>query len=272
MKNSIVKRRRSNISKTRITNVLILMFLLYITHIARNSHTRRASEGTNEGVDQWVAYRIGDGIGQRADAPGCETYPSSLVCAYRRETDTENNITALLEVLSRFNASPNTLSPDTVAVHLRLGDGLCAQVDPQCRAETESAPNCWERDQDCWYDPDSMTKQYAYSKRWYAQVVSELQAMRAKNVVVFANKQHWTRTVDPRSNYDTDDKYIDSFVTFFRVAGFEVSVHQTATPDEDFVLLCSARTFVQGGGGFSALVASVIESRRGRVIVPAKGH
>jgi len=221
----------------------------------------------------WNDYRIGDGIAKQYDAPGCEQYPNSIVCSYQQNTEVANDMDVLIEVLKKFEKKSGfrKVQQHAVLVHVRLGDGLCAQYDPKCQRASANIPNCWEEHTDCWYDPNSETKYYAYPKEWYYGVVSKLRKSHYGGlVIIVADKKHWTRSIDPRNgDFSVDDAYIESLVKFFRSHDFEVHVRQPNYPDRDFLYLCSANTFVQGGGGFSKLVASVVRQRGGTVHSPS---
>ena len=221
----------------------------------------------------WNAYRIGDGIAKQHDAPSCGQYPNSIVCSYHQKTEVANDMEALIDVLSEFEkkSSFRKVPQHAVVVHVRLGDGLCTRYDPKCQRESTDIPNCWERHKDCWYDPNSETKYYAYPKEWYEGVVSELRKSHyGGKAIIVADKKHWTRSIDPRNgDFSVDEAYIESLAEFLRLHDFEVYVRQPNSPDQDFLYLCSANTFVQGGGGFSKLVASVVRKRGGTVHSPA---
>ena len=232
--------------------------------------------GTNNNTvllsGKWNDYRIGDGVALRPDAPGCDQYPDSIVCAYQKYSSEPNNITALLRVLDAYRTQQSTMSANAIVVHVRLGDGLCAQFDQLCRGDKTHTPNCWEDDSDCWFDPQSSTKQYAFSERWYENVMLDLSTYRGQRAVfILGDKHHWTRTPDPRKDYSVDDAYLENVKIFFRSLFQCVHILEAGDPDEDFALMCSARTFVQGGGGYSALIAQVIEARGGTVFKPNQG-
>lgn len=220
---------------------------------------------TNVEISWWNDYRIGDGISQQHDAPGCERYPNSIVCKYTQETKEPNDITALTRVLGK---NSQHLCDNFAALHVRLGDGLCAQVDRTCRGEIDTKPDCWNNDADCWSDSNSMTKQYAYSRRWYETVVLDLKVTQVSKVVIIGDKYHWTRTPDPRHDYSVDEEYVANIAHFFRSHGFAVFIKDVELPDTDFAILCSASVFIQGGGGYSALVAEVVKQRGGVVLKP----
>jgi hypothetical protein len=216
----------------------------------------------------WNEYRIGDGIAMHHGAPGCEAFPDSIVCAYLQHIDQPNNISALIKVLG--DRSTIRTNRDVALVHARLGDGLCAMVDERCRGNRSGVPDCWNDDKDCWLDVD-ISRQYAYSKYWYFSVVSELKKLQVKTIIIIGDKFHWTRTPDPRQgNFGVDEAYLDSMAHFFRSSGFGVILQEPNLPDNDFIFLCSAQVFVRGGGGYSALVARVVETRGSVVFAPSK--
>ena len=157
---------------------------------------------------------------------------------------------------------------DEIVVHLRLGDGLCAQYDPQCRGNDTSPPNCWENDADCWIDGGGEL-QYTYSKLWYMDLYSVLPPR--QHVIIVSDTEHWTRCADPRRGDRThDNAYKRSVVHFFKKLGNPVTLRETTTPDEDFIFMCGASTFIASGGGFSELVSAVVRIRGGNVLNPAK--
>ena len=214
--------------------------------------------------EYWNEYRIRDGVKFYPGAPSCEAFPDSIVCAYQQETHQSNNISALVKVLE--HRSEIRMDTDVAFVHVRLGDGLCAKVDKPCRGARSGDPDCWNDDEDCWFDVN-ISRQYAYSKHWYKAIILQLQKLQIKIMVIVGDKFHWTRTPDPRrGNFRVDEKYLDSMAHFFRERGFEVILHEPNLPDSDFMYLCSAHVFVRGGGGYRALVARVVENRGGIVI------
>ena len=217
---------------------------------------------------QWNEYRIGDGISLQYEAPGCEKYPGSIVCLYSQETSQPNDIDALSRALEK-NPRPAT-GEEIAYLHARLGDGLCAQHDPPCRGARNSVPDCWNNNDDCFMNRNSMTKQYAYSKHWYDNVIIDLLATKVSKIIIIGDKFHWTRTPDPRGgNFSVDEEYLSKISRFFHDHGFAVCVKAPELPDDDFALLSSANVFTQGGGGYSALVAKMVTKSGGLVLQPS---
>lgn len=256
--------------------VLSLGLLAYIqrrSDVGRKLEVQRAQEHTaQKPVDvDWTPYRISDGIMHYPGAPGCTEFPGSLVCLYQNLTRQKGDLHALLDVLDsleRKRNQPIQTNGNTVVVHLRLGDGLCARIDWECRGNVSSVPNCWESDSDCWRDPVSK-HQYAFSKMWYFSVAHQLSPKR--EIVIVSDVHHWTRGGgDPRNgDFSVDKLYRQHVADFFTSFGHTVSVREASPPDDDFMYMCRARTYVQSGGGLSSLIGSIVSLRGGVVIKPS---
>jgi len=244
----------------RVSYIIISFGLLFF--FASRKHSRPA-------VD-WNSYRIGDGIAWHLDAPGCSDFPDSLVCAYRNQTEVANDVAVLAEVIGSFTTHIPKPQIDEVVLHLRLGDGLCYKNDRKCVGVGEDV-DCWERDSDCWIDK-AIDRQYAFSKHWYPSVAKEL--LPNSRIIIVSDQLHWTRTLpDPRNgDFSIDIKYRNKVANFFMLLGHSVQFKDTGTPDEDFVFMVAAHTFVSSGGGLSILVGRVVEYQGGTVLVPVNEH
>ena len=260
-----------------LRNAAVTVLLLHMFVLSGGRVKSRPLAAENALVSQhshnasWNQYRIGDGIARYPGAPGCEECPHSIVCQYTKETVAKNDIPALVRVLDRGNwCRPPCKTKNLALLHLRLGDGLCAIHDEPCRGNRTDWPDCWNNDEDCWYDPGAATKQYAFSKDWYLSVMEELNLQHElQGIVIVSDKLHWTRTDDPRGgNFEVDDAYLNNVAAFFRTRFSHVELRSPGLPDDDFAFLCMAETFVSGGGGFSKLIAEVVKLRGGRVINP----
>ena len=243
---------------------------------------------------KWNNYRLGDGFKgiQGADNQGnvCKSYPGSILCEYlQKRTRRGKDWPTLLKIIDRriqeinSSAAPShgarseLLVPDgdVAVVHLRLGDGLCARTEAAggC-ARPQGVTDCWKDDRACFRRPwgpwVNGQSQYAFSEKHYANVLPELQ--RNQTVIIVSEMRHWTRTKDPRNGHFEDDfAYRRSFAEFLRKHGFAPLVRKSGTPDEDFLYMAAAQTFVPSGGpegGFCDLAASAVKERGGKVVSP----
>eukprot|EP00984_Skeletonema_dohrnii_P009638 scaffold3693_cov117-Skeletonema_dohrnii-CCMP3373.AAC.1 len=148
----------------------------------------------------------------------------------------------------------------------------CALATACAAVDTARIPNCWENETDCFVN--SHGNLYAYPRHYYEQVAAELleSVGNLTKIIVVSNPSHWTRNTDRRNgDYSIDYTYRDNVITFFRSKGFAIQAyHSSGRPDDDFVYMCSARIFVQGGGGLSKLVSTVVTANGGRVFKPRK--
>lgn len=252
--------------RRKVVRILLVLCFLALTAWSRASSGSNLETSAVLTAPSWVEYRIGDGIKRFTDAPGCSKFPDSLVCAYHRKTNEAGDISALIEVMN----SPHFLTyprpeEDIVVMHVRLGDGLCAQIDPQCRGAERSVPNCWYDARDCWMDKN-LKRQYAFSRTWYEENEKTLE--RASTIQIVYDSEHWTRTLpDPRNGTRTVEKaYLENLSSFLEKQGHRASLRGHHDPDHDFVYMCHAQTFFRGGGGLSDLISRVVEARGGRVL------
>jgi len=220
------------------------------------------------GPVDWNTYRISDGIAQYA-GDVCQTHPGTLVCQYLKLTDKLNDMDVLLPLLESLQNNIDVPDKATAILHLRTGDGLCHRYDPPCRGNRTDVPDCWLRDEDCWADVSiSPPRQYAFSVDWYTGLIDKLDGI--EHIEIVADPLHWTRTADPRGgNFTVDENYVKSAATFFQSLGFALSFREQRYPDVDFAYMCAASYFIQGGGGFSMLVSSVVRARGGHVFTPS---
>ena len=60
--------------------------------------------------------------------------------------------------------------------------------------------------------------------------------------------------------------YIKAIVKIFAENGFnQISLRINRNPDEDFLVMCNAKYFIQSGGGFSDVIAHIVELNGGNV-------
>lgn len=219
----------------------------------------------------WNIYRLSDAIGHLPNITGCESYPTSLACDYERETQQPNDLAALTRILKLKKWRRARPRKRVAIFHARLGDGLCAQIDPQCRGNRTDIPDCWNSDADCFQNPASKRKQYALSKLWYVSVMEEIRRLDfdIQTATVIANKRYWSRSTDPRNcDYTVDDAYLKKMSSFLRKYFKRVELREEGRADEDFVFMSSANVFVPSGGGYSALIAQVVIANNGTVVRP----
>ena len=188
----------------------------------------------------WENYRIGDLFlwgDQYESVKGITLrgFPNSIGARYIHAGGGTRNYDAMVSVLrAEPVSSANTPGPDSVVVHLRIGD-------------------VWEESR---YNGQSF---YQVPLSFYEQHLGELPADITNAILV--GGAHIRYDSYPRSSV-----YIDRVREYFRGRGFTVQLRLGRTPDDDIIFMTRARYFMQSGGGFSYLLAQMVRRLGGTVL------
>jgi len=194
-------------------------------------------------------YRLGDyAVGVPYDGYGnvCTDYPGSLACGIARGRP------LLAQAVARAAVT---------VVHVRTGDGL-------------RGPNCFLDARDCSENKacfrvggsgyadtlanESMTALYALPRSYYDSIHPPEQH---GILIVGGNHVH-----EGAARARRDRRYIAQMKAYFEGRGYGVRTKYAGRPDDDFMLFARARTFVQGGGGFSGMASRLVTELGGTVL------
>jgi hypothetical protein len=226
---------------------------------------------------QWQDYRLGDAVMGLGNGPGtdprvgsaamCGAWPHSIGCAYNRLLDhgaiQPENITALHQLVQERRQG-DVPPRKAIVVHVRVGDGL-------------KGPDCWHNSSDCnvWAGGGVPTwggVRYAQPQEYYAQLMPSMpRAADGYSIVIVGVSYHIGEVNKSADFTDVSKTYIDSAVRYFEDHGYDVAVRSECDPDTDFAYMSSAHTFVQGGGGYSGLIAGLVEFGGGAEAVLRRG-
>jgi hypothetical protein len=204
---------------------------------------------------KWNNYRLGDVVKRRPTAPGCARFPNTIACAYEASQAQASDMSTLLRIV-QARKQTDVPSAQSVVVHVRIGDGI-------------KGPDCWHHSGDCFSnfgDGDDKGKVflYALSQQYYTALLSRIPA--GHDIILVGAAGHSTRhglfgfgkhAVQKEMRWS--DSYVHNAIHFFEKHGFKVRARQGADPDTDFTFMAMARTFVQGGGGYSGLIAQMVK-------------
>jgi hypothetical protein len=146
--------------------------------------------------------------------------------------------------------------------------------------------DCWERADDCfsYYEPQVGRLLYTLPRQYYARVLPHMPpAADGYDVVLVGAIGHNTRSILPdtrivpgvtpskaaavvRQETEWSEIYVQKVKGFFEARGYTTRVRKERDPDTDFTFLARAHTFVQGGGGYSGLVARLVSASGMRVL------
>ena len=149
-------------------------------------------------------------------------------------------------------------SAGDIVVHMRTGSGL-------------EGPDCWNNVSHCTQIVPGACCHFVYAlpRTYYAKVMAQLPrptTARAKRIVIVTSINSCGAWECSETIVKYSLAYLKQAYAYFEEQGYQVEVRTPHGVDTDFMYMASARTFVLGGGGFSAFVGSVVNRSGGRAV------
>ena len=215
------------------------------------------------GYDQ---YRIGDMVARqryRQDRGEyhCNSWPNSMACRYMNSTQVDNDWPVLADIVrADFQAGVYRPPADAAVVHLRVGDVLInygtdgtsvydvLHGDPICSGGIEVDVDHGGHLRNC----------YVKNLEYFRVQISKLPE-NVRTVYLLAASHR-------REDFTRSSEYIRGVRDFFLSQGFVVHLRLAQPPDDDIAFSANANYFVQGGGGFSIMLANLVNEMGGTVL------
>ena len=133
----------------------------------------------------------------------------------------------------------------TAVVHLRLGDVVRHALTEEAWGVIDDREALWKKG----------TK-YLLNSDYYTSCAGKMRSSppAIDAVTIVYSHSHGLDLEIPDSV-----AYRDMVAKVFSSSGLSVTYRSDGTPDDDFVYMCSAKSFVQGGGGYSEIAARCSE-------------
>jgi hypothetical protein len=209
----------------------------------------------------WGGYQLGDVVkGISASHLGWyrlrkryeRIWPESIATEYLKRTTDSKRFDILCSIArSRGRKAKDLPGPHDVVVHLRLGD-----VADRSR---QTAASLWQRGSG---SPGYYIKGAAY----YDKIAMDLHKNVSKVFLVGWNHH------GSYGNHETSNRYRDYVLNFFESKGYKVVSRWENSPDDDFIFMVHAATFVYGGGGFSRIIGECVRRFNATLPVPWQGQ
>jgi len=221
----------------------------------------------------WDWYRVGDMIGRssyrqtacghfdRCEDYHCDRWPTSLACRYVQATNAENDWPAVASIMHTYYTDARYRPPaDAVVAHLRVGDVLSGYG-----AEDRSVYDILHGSPICFGGVDADTHHGGESRHCYVKNLAYFEAQIAKlpsavRTIYLIAGSHFD------IDFDRSSEYIRGVRDFFVSNGFSVHLRLGGNPDDDIAFSANSRFFIQGGGGFSILLANMVTVIGGQVL------
>jgi len=156
---------------------------------------------------------------------------------------------------------PESTSSDIAVMHVRLGDVLEQSHCTRNISTPEDFSGVRDKMAEVFEKGIRLddNKSYVLSRQYYEQAIEEL-PKEVRTVVVMSGSMcshvdpHLIRDIGPVRSL----AWQSELRAFLEGKGFRVVLRKADTPDEDLAYMSSARTFIQGGGDFSGLIAELV--------------
>jgi len=219
----------------------------------------------------WGDYRLGDMIAKpyERDLDGGrwyheENFPNSLATKYMDATEDGGNYAVLADIIRTTHSHTATPPPDqdTVVAHLRIGDVLeeewtgtrdfsvweILHRDDEICVDVLDEENVGNLHRNC----------FVHNLKYYETQLAKLPDNVNHAVLVAGSHK--------AANYMRSSEYIRGVRDFFISKQFTVDLRLGKLPDGDVIFISRSSYFIQGGGGFSILLADVVREMGGQVL------
>eukprot|EP01083_Nonionella_stella_P314139 1130623_1 len=211
----------------------------------------------NQRNHNWYRYRLGDMVQWTAHAHNEEwgyqyhkrQFPDSIATQYLSYSNATSfkNYTLLLQIVRNrtINSSSTALINsinynDTLIIHLRTGD-IIDYRNPSVDDIMHSGS----------------TGKYCKGRSYYIGVMNQFNHTLHK--ALFLTGWHQ----GPGRNHSKSILYITQIIKLFTSHGYQTSLRINENPDDDFLIMCNSKYFVQSGGGFSQVISKVVKLNGG---------
>tara|TARA_Y100001980_G_C14513970_1_gene289335 strand:- start:295 stop:1065 length:771 start_codon:yes stop_codon:yes gene_type:complete len=216
------------------------------------------------------SYRLGDMVkskkqrGKTKETPGklsgkdyhLKNFPNSIASEYLRRTDEESDLKILIDIIDErisYDFFSNLhLVKDHAIIHLRIGD-----VVDQSGYSVESlleAPKPWK---------SKWKKNYVKPLAYYRALVEPIKSLGFSKVLLVGG-------FHKKGDHTKSHEYVSKVEEFLTQNGFECTKIIDNDPDDDFILMSSAKLFIPSGGGYSDLVKDIVTARGGLILPSEK--
>mmetsp|Transcript_11936 Transcript_11936/g.22107 ORF Transcript_11936/g.22107 Transcript_11936/m.22107 type:complete len:322 (+) Transcript_11936:132-1097(+) len=214
---------------------------------------------------KWHNYRFSDALKGHLH----ERHVQRLRLRYRKEFGSATIVDEYFAQTSSISLRPDvlyevlkprlstTVRHDTAVLHLRLGDTTCL--------------SCWNQIHHIrWVN--RLENIYVFPKAYYEHILESLKNIpEVTSVVIVSSTYHAFHGLMKEGEISDAMEGVKQVRDLFSEHGYQVSQRiNCGTPDEDFIFMSSHKYYITGGGGYSHLVANMVEQNGGQVFYEPK--
>lgn len=190
----------------------------------------------------------------------CRRWPTSLACRYLQATEAENDWATLAQIMrSSYSGAQYRPPADAVVLHARVGDviNFYGQEGRSVYDILHGPPVCFEGINGDAEHGGENRHCYVKNLAYYQEQIGRLPSF-VRTVYIEAGSHL-------EEDFRKSSDYLRGLRDFFLSNGFVVHMRLGENPDATIAFCANARYFIQGGGGYSILLANVNTAMGGRV-------
>jgi len=226
--------------------IIFLVIILIIIFLKSNFQSSTIEDQLFNGLE-WADYRIGDVYMLSKKSPHYSDpthpenlnyhktkYPGTIASEYINKNTSDKNPRLLLDIIDS-KTKDKSKHPDTLFLHMRVGDVICNLDDP------------WIK---------KVNGPMYYSKMgdttWWNNILDYIHKKQIRRVVIVAGT-HKNQCLRQSAKYIEDRKafLIKSF------PGITVDYRLGQSPDDDIIMCSNVEHFITTGGGFGKLIKEI---------------
>jgi len=201
--------------------------------------------------DKWNKYRLGDVVFRDPHGEYYtdnfydsvlyheDLYPSTIASEYMKLNKKLKNVAdfkLLNDIISKKQTNKNSISEDTLVLHIRTGDVMCKYHS--------SEKNIYD---------SKYTKQGNIP--WWNGILDYISKNNIKKVIILSGT-HFNECIQESTDYLLDrKKFLISNLNYL-----DVSFRLGQTPDDDILFCKNAKHFITTGGGYGEILQKIISS------------
>jgi len=182
-------------------------------------------------------------------------YGKNIVSEYYTTIRTPNNISTMYNKIIKPKLLTN-IDEKAAVLHVRSGDVMGWCLYRPCK----SCWNCIGSKKREWWRKKVLPKSY------YEKMIQRLKKHDINSIIIVLSTYHTMVKLNLEQVYKLSMTYITHLKDFLTGHGYKVRYRiDCGTPDEDLIFMASHKYFIQGGGGFSAIVSELVRLNGGHV-------
>ena len=229
--------------------LLILLFYLALNFDFKNKRMVFEKSESTGLKDLLYNYKLGDSVLKDNYLPVRLYYkfyfPNTIVSDYFSKTSETKNYKVLHDIVKKRSKNKIVPKQDEIIFHLRIGDVIDNEYDGNIDELLEGKKH--------YNYKYCSVKDYLTNYEKIDNKLKNIDKEKYKNIIIVGGYHC-------KGNREKSVEYIEKISQYLTSKDFNVKTRiNELSADEDFIYMCNSKIFFKSGGGYSNLVAKMVE-------------